>query len=139
MVPTGFSIQIFRGQRNPDGLYMFLGMAVKLGHGVAIKIWDSHHLICCLISISHSDGMGSGRIGGTGDAILECSIEYTLQVGDMQSFVLIISDDEGPFWISPEMKELNHHSRMLPAPPGSHKLQSKTITELKSELNHFVI
>jgi hypothetical protein len=64
--------------------------------------------------------------------------ERTLQVGDTQSFGFT-SDDEGPFWMSPETRELNRHDRMLPAPPGAQKLRNKTIAELKSELSQFYI
>ena len=62
--------------------------------------------------------------------------ERTLQVGDTQSFVFT-SDDEGPFWMSPEERELNRHDRLLPAPPGARNLRNKTIAELKSELRQF--
>ena len=52
--------------------------------------------------------------------------ECTLQVGDTQSFVFT-SDNEGPFWMSPEKRELNRHDRMLPAQPGTRNLRNKTI------------
>ena len=50
----------------PDGATKFRGVAVKLGHGVAIS-WDGRVIRHCT-SISHPDGMGSGRVGEVKDS-----------------------------------------------------------------------
>ena len=52
--------------------------------------------------------------------------EHILHIGDTQSFVFT-SNVKGPFWMSPEKRELNRHDRMLPATPGTRKLRNKTI------------
>lgn len=62
----------------------------------------------------------------------------TLNVGDTQSFVFS-SDDIGPFWMSPQERELNREDRVLPPPPGILRMRNKTIAELKLELAPFNI
>jgi hypothetical protein len=57
----------------------------------------------------------------------------TINVGEIQSFTFK-STDHGPFWMSPDERELNRHDRILPLPPGPPRMQNKTIAELKSEL-----
>ena len=57
----------------------------------------------------------------------------TINVGEIQSFTFKSTDD-GPFWMSPDQRELNRHDRILPLPPGPPRMQNKTIAELKSEL-----
>ena len=57
----------------------------------------------------------------------------TLDVGDTQSFVFT-SEDDGPFWMTPNEKEVNRNNCVLPPPPGIRRLRNKTIAELKSEL-----
>ena len=59
--------------------------------------------------------------------------QRTLSVGDTQSFVFN-SNDDGPFWLSAEERELNRHNRILPPPPGTPRTRNKTIAELKAEL-----
>jgi hypothetical protein len=50
----------------PDGRSTFRGMAVRLGHGVAIS-WDGRVIRHCT-SVSHPDGMENGRVGGAVDS-----------------------------------------------------------------------
>jgi hypothetical protein len=50
----------------PDGVTKFRGMAVKLGHGVAIS-WDGRVVRHCT-SVSHPDGMEYGRVGEVRDS-----------------------------------------------------------------------
>ena len=57
----------------------------------------------------------------------------TINVGEIQSFTFKSTDD-GPFWMSPDQRELNRHDRILPLPPGPPRMQNKTISELKAEL-----
>ena len=59
--------------------------------------------------------------------------QRTLEVGDTQSFVFK-SDEDGPFWMSPQERELNRQDRILPPPPGIPRKRNKTIAELKAEL-----
>jgi hypothetical protein len=59
--------------------------------------------------------------------------QRTLSIGDTQSFIFK-SDDQGPFWMLPEDRELNRHDRILPPPPGNPRTRNKTIAELKTEL-----
>jgi hypothetical protein len=58
---------------------------------------------------------------------------HTLQVGDTQSFVFKPEYD-GPFWMSPQERELNRQDCILPPPPGIPRAWNKTIAELKAEL-----
>ena len=44
--------------------------------------------------------------------------QRTSSVGGTQSFVFN-SNNDGPFWLSAEERELNHHSHILPPPPGT--------------------
>lgn len=60
----------------------------------------------------------------------------TLNVGDTQSFVFS-SEDDGPFWMSPQERALNAEDRVLPPPPGLRRMRNKTIAELKLELAPF--
>ncbi len=57
----------------------------------------------------------------------------TLNVGDIQSFIFLPTDD-GPFWMSEAETEVNRHDRILPSPPGASWMRNKTIRELKAEL-----
>jgi hypothetical protein len=57
----------------------------------------------------------------------------TLNVGDIQSFIFLPTDD-GPFWMSEAERVLNRHDRILPSPPGASRMRNKTISELKAEL-----
>jgi len=50
----------------PDGVTKFRGLAVKLGHGVAIS-WDGREIRHCT-SVSHPDGMECGRVGEVRDS-----------------------------------------------------------------------
>jgi hypothetical protein len=50
----------------PDGVTKFRGLAVKLGHGVAIS-WDGRVIRHCT-SVSHPDGMECGRVGEVRDS-----------------------------------------------------------------------
>jgi hypothetical protein len=50
----------------PDGVSKFRGLAVKLGHGVAIS-WDGRVIRHCT-SVSHPDGMECGRVGVVKDS-----------------------------------------------------------------------
>ena len=59
--------------------------------------------------------------------------QRTLEVGNTQSFVFR-SDDDGPFWMSPQERELNRHNRILAPTPGIPRTRNKTIAELKAEL-----
>ncbi len=49
-----------------DGVTKFRGLAVKLGHGVAIS-WDGRVIRHCT-SVSHPDGMECGRVGEVRDS-----------------------------------------------------------------------
>ncbi|KAI2499926.1 hypothetical protein MHU86_14547 [Fragilaria crotonensis] len=57
----------------------------------------------------------------------------TLEVGDTQSFVFTL-DDDGPFWMTPQERELTRNDRILPPAPGNPRMRNKTIAELKAEL-----
>jgi hypothetical protein len=59
--------------------------------------------------------------------------ERTVDVGDAQSFVFQ-PGDTGPFWMTPQERELNRHDRVLPPLPGHPRTRNKTISELKAEL-----
>jgi hypothetical protein len=48
----------------------------------------------------------------------------TLAIGDTQSFIFK-PDDHGPFWMSAEERELNHHDRILPPHKTKQLLNSK--------------
>ena len=61
-------------------------------------------------------------------------VPYTLVI---HTHLCFTSDKEGPFWMSPEMRELNRHNRMLLAPSGARTLRNKTIAELKSKISQF--
>ncbi|KAI2500095.1 hypothetical protein MHU86_14362 [Fragilaria crotonensis] len=67
------------------------------------------------------------------DGYLGMHAARTLNVGDTQSFVFT-SEDDGPFWMSPQERELNRDDRILPSPAGIPRMRNKTIAELKSEL-----
>ena len=75
----------------PDGVTKFRGMAVKLGHGVAIN-WDCRVIRHCT-SVSHPDGMGCGRVGEVKDShfrnhlyrTLTAAKERIVRVGRAQS------------------------------------------------------
>ncbi|KAI2490094.1 hypothetical protein MHU86_24490 [Fragilaria crotonensis] len=57
----------------------------------------------------------------------------TLEVGDTQSFVFTL-DDDGPFWMTPQERELTRNDRILPPAPGNPRMRNKTIAELKPNL-----
>ena len=44
--------------------------------------------------------------------------QHTLSVSDTQTFSFQPGDD-GPFWMTEEERELNHHDHILPTPPGN--------------------
>ena len=52
------------------------------------------------------------------DGYLGMHEQRTLNVGDTQTFTFQPGDD-GPFWMTEEVRELNRHDRILPAPPGN--------------------
>jgi hypothetical protein len=62
----------------------------------------------------------------------------TLEVGDLQSFVFT-SEDDGPFWMTQQQKQVNQNNRVLPPPPGIPRMRNMTIAELKSKLQPFNI
>ena len=57
----------------------------------------------------------------------------TLNVGDIQSFIFLPTDD-GPFWLSEAERVLNRHDQILPSPPGASRMQNKAISKLIAEL-----
>jgi hypothetical protein len=60
--------------------------------------------------------------------------QHTLSVGDTQTFIFQAGDN-GPFWMTEEERELNHHDQtLLPPTPGNWLTRNKTIQELKIEL-----
>jgi hypothetical protein len=72
------------------------------------------------------------------DGYLGMHARTILNVGDTQSFVFT-SDDDGPFWMSQQERELNRDDRILPPRPGIPRMRNKTIAELKLELAPFNI
>jgi hypothetical protein len=48
----------------------------------------------------------------------------TLEVGDTQSFVFT-SDNDGPFWMTPQQRELNRNDCLLPPAPGNPRMRNK--------------
>jgi hypothetical protein len=54
----------------------------------------------------------------------------TVSVGDTQLFIFEPGDD-GPFWMTKEQRQLNHHDRVLSPRRGNLTTRNKTVVELK--------
>jgi hypothetical protein len=64
---------------------------------------------------------------------LACINIPLLSVSDTQTLIFQPGDD-GPFWMTEEERELNHHDCIVPPCSGNTPKQNKTIVELKVQL-----